>query len=166
MALINSKASLKLDGRLAKQAKGAIERYNFDVGVIHDRQHMKAGKGQKNLAGGPSRKISRKASGLTIAEVSEEVRKQTGVNFYTRPFRSKKNRELVRFVRDFFQVVSGRKQAKQLENSLQAIVRNPIMRGDYGSNKSLTAKIKGFNRLLIDTGQLFKAIKARIARRV
>ncbi len=36
-----------------------------------------------------------------------------------------------------------------------------MLRGDYGPNSELTRKIKGFDRYMIDTAQLFKAIKAK-----
>jgi hypothetical protein len=48
------------------------------------------------------------------------------------------------------------------ETCLQAIVRNPILKGEYGRNSRLTQKIKGFNRYMIDTAQLFKNIKADV----
>ncbi len=160
--------SVKINGKFRKHLKGVIERRNFEVGVLQDRPHKipAKGKGTKTLAGGPARKIGRKSSEFTISEVSNRVRKQTGINFYTRPFRMKQNKEIIRFVKVFFNSLTGRGTTKQLENALQAIVRNPITRGDYGKNKGLTAKIKGFNRLLIDTGQLFKAIRARVTKRV
>jgi hypothetical protein len=52
-----------------------------------------------------------------------------------------------------------------LTNAIQAIVRNPILRGDYGRNNLFTQKVKGFNRLMIDTGQFFNNIKARVFKR-
>jgi hypothetical protein len=52
-----------------------------------------------------------------------------------------------------------------MENLAQAIIRNPILRGDYGSNSALTRKIKGFDRFMFDTGQLFQSIKAKVLKR-
>ena len=51
---------------------------------------------------------------------------------------------------------------QRIINAVQAVVRNPILRGAYGKNSAKTAKTKGFNKLLMDTGQLFKNIKARL----
>jgi hypothetical protein len=48
---------------------------------------------------------------------------------------------------------------------LQAIVRNPILRGDYGKNKKETIKRKGFDRYMIDTGQFFNSIIARVTKK-
>lgn len=172
----------KLDRRFAKQAKGVFEKYTFDVGVLEDADHklptkikIKTGgkiepgetvRGLKTFAGGPARRTRRKSSGKTIAQVSEDVRKRLGINFYTRPFKSRKNAEILKFIKSFFDLCAGRAEKRRCENFLQAIVRNPILRGDYGSNSPAAAKNKGFNRLLIDTAQLFKAIKARVNLRV
>lgn len=159
---------VRLDKRFEKQARGRIERFYFDVGVLENKPHKVAlsqKKGLKALAGGPSRKVGRKSSGLSIADVSEKLRKETGINFYSRPWKSRKNADLVRFISSFMKLITrGGKleEKKRLENALQAVVRNPITRGEYGRNSKVTEKIKGFNRLMIDTGQLFKAIVAKV----
>jgi len=158
----------KLDKRFEKQARGRIERFSFDVGVLQDRPHKvakPASRGLKSFAGGAARKTGSKSSGQSIAEVSESLRKETRINFYTKPFSSRNNAEIVRFVASFFKLISqgGKlKEKKRLENLLQAVVRNPILRGDYGRNSKQTENRKGFNRFMIDTGQLFKAIVARV----
>jgi hypothetical protein len=180
---------IKLDQRFRKEAKGRIERFYFDVGVLENKPHKlpitannarkagfkknnkltpsaaKAFGGLKTLAGGPARKISNKKSGFSIGEISEKVRSHLGINFYTRPWKSRQNADLVRFIRSFMRMITqGGKlsEKKRLENALQAVVRNPIVRGDYGKNTSATAKAKGFNRLMIDTGQLFRGIRAKV----
>jgi hypothetical protein len=156
---------IKLDRRFSKQAKGVFEKYEFQVGIIQDSPHKQAidqSKGLKSYAGGPARKTSNKNSGMTISEVSQDLRKRTGINFYTKPFSSKKNKDILQFVKVFFDLCAGRTQAKRVENLLQAIVRNPILRGDYGKNTPNTAKTKGFNRFMIDTAQLFRAITSKV----
>lgn len=158
-------ATIKLDRRFEKQAKGVFEKYEFQVGILIDKPHKNAqsqSKGLKSYAGGPARKTSSKSSGKTIGEVSEELRKHIGINFYSKPFSSKGNKDILKFVESFFDLCAGRTQARRAENLLQAIVRNPILRGDYGRNSSVTAKIKGFNRLMIDTAQLFRAITSKV----
>lgn len=162
------KMNIKLDRRFEKQARGRIERFYFDVGVLENKPHKSAlsqKRGFKTLAGGPSRKVSRKNSGMTLQDVSQELRANTRINFYTRPFRSKRNQDLLRFIRAFMRLLGLQgviREKKRVENALQAVVRNPIVRGDYGRNKKVTANIKGFNRLMIDTGQLFKGIVAKV----
>lgn len=156
--------TLKLDKRFVKLAKGRYEKFDFDVGILKDGIHRTAlpsKVGLKSLAGGPARKVSLTPDG-TLSDISEKLRKNTGINFYTAPFRSRNNLEILRFARSFFQLAAGRSIKKRCENLLQAIVRNPITRGDYGSNSPVTRKIKGFSRLMIDTGQIFKSIRARV----
>lgn len=160
-----SNVQIKLDRSFMKQAKGKFEKYEFQVGILQDADHKKAmdaAAGLKSYAGGPSRKASNQSSGKTISEVSEDLRKRIGVNFYIHPFSSKKNQDVLNFVKSFFELCTGRTQSTRAENLLQAIVRNPILRGDYGKNTAQTVKIKGFNRFMIDTGQLFRAIRAKV----
>lgn len=157
--------TIKLDKRFTRQAQGVFGKYQFQVGILEDRIHklpQSLAKGLQSYAGGPARKVSRKSSGMTISQVSKDLRKKTKINFYTRPFKSKKNLEILAFVKEFMKLCTGKTQARRAETLLQAIVRNPILRGDYGRNSSVTAKEKGFNRFMIDTAQLFKAIVAKV----
>lgn len=158
---------MRLDGRFQKQAIAAFGRHRFEVGIFDRSRHRNAGSSIKGLAGGPARTVGRGSSGVTISDVSESVRAQTGINYLTKPFQGAgKNRDIVRFANEALKFMLGHtKNDNRVRNLLQAIVRNPITRGDYGSNSAVTAARKGFNRLMIDTGQLFRAIKARIIRR-
>jgi hypothetical protein len=160
---------IQLDRRFQKRVQGMFGKYQFEVGVLEDGPHYLAKRGErgkkgqdvlKNFAGGPARKQTRKST-QSIAEVSESLRKNLGFNYLTKPFESSKNADILAFTNAFFKLVFGRTQQKRAENLLQAIVRNPMLRGDYGNNSPLTQAIKGFNRKTIDTAQLFKAIRAR-----
>jgi len=153
--------TIKLDRRFQDQVKGKLQVYNFEVGILNDKQRKSPKKGLKSFVGGVARKTGA-ISGITLSEASKDLREKTGINFYTRPFKSRMNKDINRLLKNFFDYAFGRSTQKRLTNTLQAVVRNPITRGDYGVNNPLTAKIKGFNRLMIDTGQLFKNIKARV----
>lgn len=164
---------LILDKRFVKRAQGLFEKYEFQVGVLEDGPHKEARRGAIGLkgqdvlssyAGGPIRKSSRTTGELTIAEVSEANRNRMGVNYLTAPFEHR-TATIIKFANEFFKLVFGRSEQRRVVNLLQAIVRNPILRGDYGSNGPLTRKIKGFDRKMIDTAQLFKAIKAAVKAR-
>ena len=155
------------DARFTKELKARINRYDMNVGILKDGPHYRPAKAVSAYAGGPVRKKSRKIGG-TISDVSEDVRKRLGINFYTAPFRkpSARSVELQRFLREFIKYVREDKSGiRRIENAIQAVVRNPILRGEYGSNSSAAKKAKGFDRLLIDTGQLFKAIISKVTRR-
>ena len=155
--------SIKLRKPLDEILKGRIEVFNFEVGILKDGPHRRAGKGLKNYAGGPARKTGRKIDG-TLSQVSKNVRQETGINYLTLPWK-KKNSDIIKFMKSFIKLAFGEdklKNKKRVENLVQAVVRNPIMRGAYGVNKKLTATIKGFNRKFIDTAQMFRAITARV----
>jgi hypothetical protein len=107
--------------------------------------------------------MSRRTKG-TVEDVSKRVRKQ--VNIYTLPFNKRTSKDLRNFIRLFFKYVAGEiKKVRSVSDSLQAVVRNPMLRAEYGKNTRYWAKVKGFNRRLFDTGQLFKNIKASVRKR-
>lgn len=160
---------LKLDKRFKKNVAGRFGKYDFQVGVLKDGPHKLAKVGKRGLkgkdvtgsyAGGPIRKKSNKLSGLSISDVSKANRERLGYNYLTRPF-EKKNSDIIKFTKAFFGLVFGRSQKKRAENLLQAVVRNPILRGENGGQSALTTTIKGFYRPMMDTAQLFRAITAK-----
>ena len=160
---------IQLDKRFQKKVKGMFGKYEFQVGVLEDAPHREAARGERgkkgkdvisSYAGGPIRKKSRKDSGLSIAQVSAENRKRLGYNYLTKPF-ERRSSDIIKFTDAFFKLVFGRSEKKRAENLLQAIVRNPILRGEVGTQSMLTSVIKGFNRPMIDTAQLFRAIRAK-----
>lgn len=159
---------IELDKRFKDKLKGRFGKYDLRVGILADKPHKLAKRGVPGLkgqeiinkfAGGPVRQVSFKNSGMTISQVSRENRKNLGFNYLLKPF-SKKSSDIIKFTNEFFRLAFGKSEKKRAENLLQAIVRNPILRKEYGSNSKLTKKIKGFDRYMIDTGQLFKNIKA------
>lgn len=157
---------LTLDKRFKQRMQARYDRFEMQVGILEDGPHRKpkpASAGLSSYASGPVRKKSRTNGPLTISEVSEAIRGRMEVNYLTDPFK-KKSSDIIKFSDGFFRMASGKANTmrRRVENLMQAIVRNPILRGDYGSNSALTKKIKTFNRYLIDTGQFFKAIRARV----
>jgi hypothetical protein len=156
---------LKLDRRFQKQIRGRFGKYEFEVGVLEDGLHKLPAKKVEGVAplatyaGGPVRRKSSRTDGTTIADVSAANRERLGFNYLAAPFK-KKSTDIVRFTKSFFRLAFGASERKRCENLLQAIVRNPILRGEYGPNSPKAQKAKGFDRAMIDTGQLFKAIKA------
>jgi len=164
---------LELGKSWGKKLQGRIERYNFEVGVFDDKPHMDpvvTGRFDppqlKNYAGGPVRRTSRQQGSLSVGQVLVENMKRLNINILQRPFQER-NSEILKFTAEFLKMVtSGKSSIKRLENLLQAIVRNPILKHEYGPNKPGTADAKGFDRHLFDTGQMFRAIRARVKRRV
>jgi hypothetical protein len=164
---------LELSKSFGKKLQARIQSFQFEVGVLEDKPHYNAvetslfGKPDlKNYAGGPARKQTRTPSDQSIGEVLVSNMKRLNINLLLRPFQEK-NADLIRFTHAFLKlaVKTPGMTVKRVENLLQAVVRNPILKQEYGRNKGHTADAKGFDRHLIDTAQTFRAIKAR-ARRV
>jgi hypothetical protein len=145
----------------------------MDVCVLEDAPHFKAIENKifvtpvlASYAGGPVRRKSKLPGESTIGQVLVDNMKRLNINILLKPFQSRDS-EILKFTEYFLRLVVKRPgtNIKRVENLLQAIVRNPILRQEYGPNKSSTADAKGFNRHLFDTGQMFKAIKARVIKR-
>lgn len=164
---------LELGKAWTKKLQGRVESFDFEVGVLDDKVHMDPvvqGRFEepqlKKYAGGPVRRTSRQAGELTTGEVLVENMKRLNINLLLRPFQER-NSAILKFTEYFLKLVVKRPgtSIKRVENLLQAIVRNPILKQEYGQNDLLTADSKGFNRHLFDTGQMFKAIKAKVRRK-
>lgn len=162
---------IRIDKKFASKLNGRFGKYKFEVGILEDKPHKDAKRGVRGLkgadvkttfAGGPRRKVGNTSS-KTVAQVSKANRQRLGFNYLSRPFKEKSS-DIIKFSREFFRLAFGKSEPKRCENLLQAIVRNPILRGDYGGNSPLTIAIKGFDRGMIDTAQLFKNLKARCVR--
>lgn len=146
-----------------------VGKYTFEVGILNDAEHKQAQEhgihdtpDLKSYAGGPIRKTTRKPSGKSISQVFKDNQERLNTDMLKEPFQ-KKSSDIIKFTDAFLKMVfSPKSMTKRVENLLQAIVRNPILRGDYGDNTATTADNKGFNRGLIDTAQMFKSIRARV----
>lgn len=162
---------LTLGKTFSKKLENRIEGFTFEVGILDDKPHKLAKESGMfetpqlgSYAGGPIRKTTRKESGKSIGDVLIDNMKRLNINLLWAPFQNP-DAEINKFTRAFLQMVTRKNMSpKRVENLLQAIVRNPILKQEYGRNKSATADAKGFNRNMIDTGQMFKAIKAKVKR--
>lgn len=162
---------IELSKSFKKKLAGRIESYEFDVGILDDSEHrqpVEHGLFEEpklgSWANGPIRKASRQGSGLTLGEVLIRNMMRLNIDILRRPFQET-NSEIIKFTQAFLKMATSQKMSiKRVENLLQAVVRNPIINQEYGKNSASTADAKGFNRLLIDTGQMVKALKARAKR--
>ena len=147
---------------IAKKMTKRIGNYNFEVGILSDAPKKMPKKGAtKSYAG-----LIISATGVASKKISlAEVARYTDRRFkwLKRPFKLKENKDVGKVVKEIALQVFGKASPnnKRLENAVQAVIRNPILRGDYGSNATSTIKRKGFDKLGIWTGQMFKAIKAK-----
>lgn len=162
--------SIKFARPFYQKLRGRVQKHYFEVGILEGNKPHKnplpKTKGLSTYAGGPRRKLGRK-SDLKMKEVSAQARINTGINYLKEPFKQK-DKAVYKLLDQFFKVVRDPNSAskkKRFINTVQAVVRNPILKKEYGPNSRIWAKEKGFNRKFIDTAQLFKNIKARLVRR-
>lgn len=147
---------------ISKKMTKKIGLYKFEVGILSNAPKKMRKKGTtKNFAGlkvSGSGKASQKVSLAQVAKFTDNRFK-----WLKKPFTLKENKDVLNVVKEIAAQVFGKKSVdnKRLENAVQAVIRNPILRGDYGNNAISTIKQKGFNKLGIDTAQMFKAIKAK-----
>lgn len=159
------------------------EKYNIQAGILKDGPHFaaqpiltKRGKLKKSaftdVDGMKARRMVRgkKVAGPlpSIAHVARDLRRKTRVNFWTAPFKRKASKEVKRFKKALMALFGARQMGnkrKLAEQLLVEAIRAPIKRRQYGPNRPETARMKGFNRRLFDTGQVYRAIKASIKRK-
>lgn len=161
----------------AKMSKGfkttlarKYQRYEFEVGILEDKPYkipksigpngILKEEALTEYAGGPIRKVTSQKSGLNISEVLIANSERLGIDLLRAPFQERSS-DIIKFADSYMKLIAGKINLKRVTNLIQAIVRNPILRGDYGSNSGYTEDNKGFNRYLMDTAQTFKAIKAK-----
>lgn len=165
--------NIKLGSAWSRQLQSRVNGFEFQVGIINDKPHyepIETGRFEepklKTFAAGSARMQSRKAGPLSTGQVFVENMKRLNINLLQRPFKEK-NSDILKFTDAFLKLVLKRPSIsiKRVENLLQAIVRNPILKQEYGQNRAATADAKGFNRHLIDTSQTFRAIIARASKR-
>jgi hypothetical protein len=162
-----------MGNKWAVKLKGRIEEYDFEVGILENKQYKEPvveGLFDNNLgtfAKGPVRKTSPRNTDKKVGEILVDNMKRLNIDLLRAPFK-KKSSEIMQFTKAFLSLVTYKPtmNLKRVENLLQAVVRNPIYRQDYGINSGYTAKAKGFNRHLFDTGQMFKNIRVKAKKRV
>lgn len=156
---------------LSQTLKKKIEGFEIEVGVLNDTPHKNPVEQSlfkepdlSSYAGGPVRKKTRTVGPLTTGQILVENMKRLNINLLWRPFQET-NSNIMQFTKSFLNLaLNGQASTKRVENLLQAIVRNPILKQEYGKNKAHTADAKGFDRHLFDTGQMFRAITAKVKR--
>lgn len=136
----------------------------IEIGILQDRPEVEALSSEKGLKRLTASQVALKAGRKSITTVVEVFKKfDNKYKLLTAPFEKNQNKEVVNMLDQMIKEINGDAlNIRRLENTAQAVIRNPILRGDYGSNKETTEAIKGFNKLFIRTGTMFKAIKARV----
>lgn len=155
---------------LDKMIEGELGKYRFEVGILENKRHYLPyvsdttyTKGQNSWYNYAGLKLRRQSSFKykgTLFSVARDM--DQAFKWLRRPFMLQSNEDLFNVLYFVVENINGKENRQRIINGIQAVVRNPILRGAYGRNSAKTAKKKGFNKLLMDTGQLFKNIKARL----
>lgn len=132
----------------------------MEVGILNDAPKYAAAPGKfKMYAGMVVAAVGRKTD-KTLAQVAQDLDRR--FHWLERPWRLPQNQAVQDVVNDIAQSINmNHANKRRVLNGVQAVIRNPIMRGDYGTNSAKTAQDKGFNKLLIWTSQFFQNIRAR-----
>lgn len=156
---------MKIQGKgLDKIIQVQLDKYQVELGILKNEPKKLPIYGQfKTYAGQQLLRAGKQTKG-TLVDVAVDL--DNRYKWLRRPFIEEKNKEVAQVVNDIVKAMNGKADRQRVLNGMQAIIRNPILRGDYGRNSPKTAQEKGFNKLLMATGQFFKAIKARYLKNV
>ena len=152
---------MKIEGdRFAEVIQVELDKYEVEVGILADKPIYEPIQGKyKRYAGLRLAAVGRKISG-SLVDIAHQLNKR--FHWLERPWRLEENQYVQQVVNDIIESINMNNSGKQrVLNGMQAIIRNPILGDYYGKNSARWAKIKGFNKLLMYTGQFFQNIKAR-----
>ena len=145
---------------LSKKLAFKLDKYQVEVGLLSNKRRKKPIFGKyKTYAGKILLREGKASNGADMVEVAKVLDKR--YKWLRKPFLLANNKEVVAVLDDIVKDMNGQDLKKRILNGFQAVVRNPILRGQYGMNTDKWAKRKGFNNLLMMTGQFFKSINAR-----
>ncbi len=141
-----------------------LKRFDVNVGVQTDgpSAYAKNGVQAGQLAGGPRNRQAGPNKAVTLRALMQQF--NVRYHLLSAPWRAAANQDVTRVVQEIARNLKTKGDLRRFINAAQAVVRNPIARGDYGGNSEQWAKIKGFNRLMINTGKFFNSIKAWMVR--
>lgn len=150
---------------LAKKLSFKLDKYEVQVGLLEDKKRKKPLFGKyKNYAGKRLLREGGFSGGASLSKVAEYL--DTRYKWLRKPFLIKNNREVVVVLNDIVKHLNGAGDKQRILNGFQAVVRNPILRGEYGRNTKKWANKKGFDDLMMMTGQFFQNVKARFKNNV
>lgn len=137
----------------------------IEVGII-DAKLMKEPKPNelKAFAGGKARKVSGKYSKSSTADNLKKLDLKYRIFSLPLQNRDATYDEMINAIVDH--KVNKSNRLNRIRNAVKGLFLKPILIGKYGRNTPKTAEIKGFNRLMIDTGQTISAISVRMGKEV
>lgn len=135
----------------------------IEVGIFEANPRKKPQRGKKKFAKGVARNSDlTKITKLTTADLLEDL--EYRYQILSRALENQTTKEYGVFVGALIEYANDGTSLnhRKIKNSLKAVIVKPILTSMYGYNTQETADKKGFNKLLVDTGQTVKAIEVRI----
>jgi hypothetical protein len=108
------------------------------------------------------RKKSKEVSKNTLLKIVEK--NELKYRFLTAPLEDTNTEEFKELITATIglQVYKDNTFKQRIVNNAKAFILKPILREKYGNNSPKTQKMKGFNKLMVDTGQMINNLKVRI----
>ena len=142
-----------------------LDKYESEVGILEDKPAAKWKGPIRTLYGGKANRQAGQNKETTLRALMAKF--NTTYNILLAPWKSAENKDVLNVIDKMTADMNkGGKLKQSFINAMQAVVRNPILRGDYGKNTKETQATKGFNRLMINTGKFFSNIKVRLTKHV
>jgi len=156
---------ITMDKRFKNRLRLSLTNRTAEVGILQNKKHYARARTFGTLEGRKVRMINTRKPDGSLNSVSKQLRRNTGINIFKEPF-NKQSQDSKRFIKEFTRLVlkQGGMQGTATK-LLQAMVRNPILRRRYGPNAPMIQRLKGFNWKFVQTGQLYRNIKARIRKK-
>lgn len=152
---VSSKAKKKISKALETKKSKAARKQKAMVKANRAR-------GLGTMEGGPVR-LKKATTKGTVQEIARYMRKRHGIPFLREPFIKDKSPEMRVLKRELMKLISGRvKSYSKVETALRAVIRVPFLKKRYGRNSRRAQRIKTFDRLGIDTGQVFQALEGKV----
>lgn len=154
------------DSNICNICENIINRV-YGIGIspnIANNKHFKPLHKQLTKSGLTKKSRSKKGleKQITIGELA--IILNSKYKFLENPIHKESNKELLKILKIIADELSRKidpiKAEKRIINNLKASIINPINRMEYGNNAPSTIKIKGFNKPIVDTGQIINKIDA------
>lgn len=146
---------------LDKEVK-EFEAQRVNVGVLDKSKYAAIAKpksaGLKNMKGVQANYIKKRDKTFPMWQLADFLDYHYG--FISKAAINPNNADLVLVMNELKKIFDGKVNPKRTENAAIALVRNQILRKDFGSNAESTEKQKGFDMPLVRTGAMFSSIKA------
>ena len=151
----------------AQQLNKEYAQFEFHTGITEDKAEPLPKYGElKQFHGGPALKKGKKSE-VMVSEVAKKFDEIYNwlIGAWSGRGNNSNNFDVLKVLYEYSRFLGKPGNENRLRNTVQSVVRNPILRGDYGDNSEEATKKKGFNRFMIATGTFFDNIKAVVKRR-